>query len=98
MEINKTFNEGTLFIGLKGRLDTITAPSLETELNTSLPGVTKLILDCAALEYVSSAGLRVILAVQKVMNRQGKMIVKNVNDTIMEVFEITGFSDLLTIE
>lgn len=98
MEINKTFNEGTLFIGLKGRLDTITAPSLENELNDSLPGVTKLILDCAALEYVSSAGLRVILAVQKVMNRQGKMIVKNVNDTIMEVFEITGFLDLLTIE
>lgn len=98
MEINKTFNEGTLFIGLKGRLDTITAPSLENELNDSLPGVTELILDCAALEYVSSAGLRVILAVQKVMNRQGKMIVKNVNDTIMEVFEITGFLDLLTIE
>ena len=98
MEINKTLKEGTLFIGLKGRLDTITAPSLESELNAALPGITELVLDCTALEYVSSAGLRVILAAQKVMNRQGKMILRNVNDAIMEVFEITGFSDLLTIE
>ena len=98
MEIKKTVNEGTLSVVLKGRLDTTTAPNLETELNSSLPAATELILDCAELEYISSAGLRVILATQKAMNKQGKMIIRNVNDSIMEVFEITGFVDILTIE
>ena len=98
MEINKTTNAGTLVIALKGRLDTTTAPNLEAELKASVPDAAELVLDCAQLEYVSSAGLRVILATQKVMNKQGKMVIKNVNETIMEVFEITGFIDILTIE
>lgn len=98
MDMNKTFNAGTLAIALKGRLDNTTAPNLEAELKASMPDATNLILDCAQLEYVSSAGLRVILAAQKVMNKQGKMTIKNVNETIMEVFEITGFVDILTIE
>lgn len=99
MEIKKTTNAGTVTIALKGRLDTTTTPSLEAELKASVINVaTELILDCAELEYVSSAGLRVILAAQKAMNKQGKMLIKNVNDTIMEVFEITGFVDILTIE
>lgn len=83
---------------MAGRLDTTTAPMLETELKRSIGGVESLVLDFEALEYLSSAGLRVLLAAQKVMNRQGKMTVKNVNETIAEVFEITGFSDILTIE
>ena len=98
MEIKKTTSAGALTMALKGRLDTTTAPNLEAELKSSIPDVTELILDCAELEYVSSAGLRVILAAQKTMNKQGKMIIKNVNETIMEVFEITGFVDILTIE
>lgn len=98
MEIKKTLNESKLSVALQGRLDTTTAPNLEAELNAPMAGVGELILDCAELEYVSSAGLRVILATQKIMNKQGKMVIKNVNDTIMEVFEITGFVDILTIE
>lgn len=98
MIINKSNNDGKLMIKLEGRLDTTTAPQLEAELKTSLNNITVLEFDFSGLEYVSSAGLRVILAAQKVMNKQGNMIVKNVNDTIMEVFEITGFVDILTIE
>ena len=80
------------------RLDTTTAPQLEKELRAQLEGVTELILDFAELSYVSSAGLRVLLSTQKVMNKQGKMILRHVNENIMEVFEITGFVDILTIE
>ncbi len=99
MEIKKTTSEGIVTIALKGRLDTTTTPSLEAELKESVFDIASgLVLDCAELEYVSSAGLRVILAAQKAMNKQGKMVIKNVNDTIMEVFEITGFIDILTIE
>ena len=83
---------------ITGRLDTTTAPELETTLKESFEGVEKLILDFAALEYLSSAGLRVLLAAQKVMNKQGEMIIKNVNETINEIFEVTGFVDILTIE
>ena len=91
--------EGTkLEFALEGRLDTVTAPDLEKVLNESLSGVEKLVLDFSGLEYISSAGLRVLLSAQKIMNRQGKMAVKNVNETIMEIFEVTGFSDILTIE
>lgn len=82
---------------LEGRLDTTTAPQLETECK-KIGDATKLVMDFKRLDYVSSAGLRVILAAQKVMNKQGKMIIKNVSDNIMEVFEITGFVDILTIE
>lgn len=98
MEISKNKNEGTLTISLCGRLDTVSAPQLEEELKASWNDISELVLDLSKLEYMSSAGLRILLAAQKTMNTQGKMIVKNVNDTIMEVFEITGFKDILTIE
>jgi len=98
MTIEKIANGTELTVTLSGRLDTTTAPSLEAEFKQNIGGVERLVLDFAALEYLSSAGLRVLLAAQKVMNRQGEMIVKNVNETIMEIFEVTGFSDILTIE
>ena len=98
MEIRKTVQGSTLNIALEGRLDTTTAPQLEEELKRSWDGVTELILDFQALDYLSSAGLRVILAAPKVMNRQGRMVVRHVNESIMEVFELTGFVDILTIE
>lgn len=97
MNIIKTTEAAALTIALEGRLDTTTAPQLEAEIR-ALDGVTELTLDLAALEYLSSAGLRVILAAQKLMNKQGNMVVRNVNETIMEVFEVTGFVDILTIE
>ncbi len=98
MSINKTVENGKITLDLEGRLDTTTAPELESELKDSLDGITELEFNFAALDYLSSAGLRVILAAQKIMNKQGKMVIKNVNDTIMEVFEVTGFADILTIE
>ena len=98
MTIDKMLDEQKLTITLAGRLDTTTAPKLETELKQSIAGITEQVLDFAGLEYLSSAGLRVLLASQKVMNRQGRMVVKNVNETIMEIFKITGFVDLLMIE
>ena len=98
MTITKNLKDTTLAITLEGRLDTTTAPQLETELKKSLNGITRLELDFAALEYISSAGLRVLLAAQKVMNRQGDMVIRGVNETVMEVFEVTGFTDILTIE
>ena len=97
MTITKNASDGTLYITLEGRLDTNTAPQLEAELKASLSGVTELDLDFSGLEYISSAGLRVLLAAQKAMSKQGKMIIRNVNETIMEVFEITGFVDILSI-
>lgn len=98
MTIEKTLNNDELTVTLTGRLDTTTAPLLEAELKQNVSGIHSLIFDFEALEYISSAGLRVLLAAQKVMNRQGKMVVKHVNETISEIFEITGFSDILTIE
>ena len=98
MTITKTIAGDTLTILLEGRLDTTTAPALEKELGESLPGITDLTLDLKDLVYMSSVGLRVVLSAQKRMNKQGKMTVRNVCDDIMEVFEITGFVDLLTIE
>ena len=98
MEILKNQQGTALNLALVGRLDTTTAPQLEAELNTSISGVTELVLDFAKLDYISSAGLRVLLAAQKTMLKQGKMTVRNVVPEIMEVFEITGFSDILTIE
>ena len=98
MTIVKNANGTVLTLVLTGRLDTITSPKLEAELRASLPGVTVLHLDFVGLEYLSSAGLRVLLGAQKMMNKQGSMVVHNVNETIMEVFEITGFADILTIE
>ena len=98
MTIEKNLNRTELTVTIVGRLDTVTAPQLEAEFKGNINGVEKLVLDFAELEYLSSAGLRVILAAQKVMNKQGEMIIKNVNDTINEIFEVTGFIDILTIE
>ena len=98
MTIQQTKNGNALTIALEGRLDTMTAPELETALKTALDGVTELTFDFEKLEYISSAGLRVLLGAQKTMNAQGGMKVKNVNEIITEIFEVTGFSDILTIE
>ena len=98
MTINKINDDAALTIELAGRLDTVSAPQLEAELKKSISGIETLVFDFDKLEYLSSAGLRVLLASQKVMNRQGKMIIKNVNSTIMDIFEVTGFSDILTVE
>ena len=97
MTIEKTISGTELNLKVIGRLDTTTAPQLETEVK-ELNNVTKLYLDFEELEYLSSAGLRVILAAQKTMSKCGEMIVKNVNETINEIFEVTGFIDILTIE
>ena len=98
MTITKNQNGTHLDLALEGRLDTTTAPQLEAELKQSVNGVTELALDFSQLEYLSSAGLRVLLSAQKVMNKQGSMVIKNVNETINEIFEVTGFADILTIE
>ena len=98
MTINKNVQGTEIEIALVGRLDTTTAPQLEAELKQSLNGATALTLDFAGLEYLSSAGLRVLLAAQKTMGKQGRMVIRHVNETIMEVFDVTGFSEILTIE
>lgn len=98
MEINLTKSENAMNIALEGRLDTTTAPQLETKISAEIADVKELVLDFAKLDYISSAGLRVVLAAQKIMNKQGSMVLRNVNPDIMEVFNITGFSDILTIE
>lgn len=98
MEIIKNQNGSELAIKIVGRLDTTTAPQLEAELKQSLGDTASLKFDFSDLEYISSAGLRVLLSAQKVMNKQGEMVINNVNETIMEIFEVTGFSDILTIE
>ena len=97
MDIIKNTDGSTLNVALIGRLDTITAPSLDKELKDSLAGITNLAFDFSRLEYISSAGLRVLLSAQKVMNKQGSMTISGVSAEIMEIFEITGFSDILTI-
>lgn len=97
MEIIKNIEGNACNISLVGRLDTTTAPQLEAELKSSLNDIQELNFDLSKLEYISSAGLRVFLAAQKVMNNQGKMEIHNVSSEIMEVFEITGFTDILTI-
>ena len=98
LNIEKKINGTELTVTLNGRLDTTTAPQLESTVKESLDGVTALNFDMEALEYVSSAGLRVLLSAQKIMNKQGEMKVTHVSETIMEIFEVTGFSDILTIE
>ena len=97
MTINKTQNATSLTVAVAGRLDTTTAPQLEAELKGSLDGITELTMDLGAMEYISSAGLRVLLSAQKIMNKQGEMKVTGANETVMEVFEVTGFSDILNI-
>lgn len=98
MTIEKTNNNDGLLIALEGRLDTTTAPQLEAELKSIDDDITKLTFDFGKLDYISSAGLRVLLAAQKVMNKQGSMVIRHVNETIMEIFEVTGFLDILCIE
>ncbi len=98
MTITKKKNGAELEIALEGRLDTMTAPELEAELSGSLDGADHLTLDLAELVYISSAGLRVLLAAQKKMGQKGGMTVTHVGETIMEIFEVTGFTDILTIE
>jgi anti-sigma B factor antagonist len=97
MTINKQLSGADLTVGLVGRLDTITSPQLEKELQSSLRDVTSLRFDFAGLEYISSAGLRVMLGAQKQMNAQGTMTIKNVSDAIMEILDMTGFADIMTI-
>lgn len=97
MTIQKTIQNQTLTVMPEGRLDTVTAPQLEGELRSSLGGITELIFDLDKLVYISSAGLRVLLSAQKTMNKQGSMILQNVRPEIMEILEITGFADILTI-
>ena len=98
MKINKKQEGSKLVIALEGRLDTTSAPDLEKELKTSLDGVTDLTLDLTNLDYISSAGLRVLLSAHKSMMKQGQMKVTNVSEIVREVFEVTGFCDILTIE
>ena len=98
LKITKKIEDKALTFALDGRLDTITAPQLETEIKESIDGVVLLVLDFEKLEYISSAGLRVLLSAQKVMNVQGKMKIMHVNQAVMDIFEITGFVDIFTIE
>lgn len=97
MTINKETNGNEMVISLEGRLDTTTAPQLDEEIK-KLDGVDKLVFDLKQLEYISSAGLRVLLSAQKTMNKKGGMVIKNVSDVIREIFDVTGFVDILTIE
>ena len=98
MTIDKAKNGTRLTIALKGRLDTTTSPDLEAELKASLDSVTELTMDFSELDYISSAGLRVLLAAHKAMSGKGGMKVTHVNEIVGEIFEVTGFSDILTIE
>ena len=98
MTIEQILDGKKMTLLLEGRLDTTTAPQLEADLKTDLNGVEELLMDFEKLEYLSSAGLRVLLSAQKTMNKQGKMVICHVNETIRDVFEVTGFSEILTIE
>lgn len=98
LNIQKTQGNDSILYQLEGRLDTVTAPELETSLQEALVETTNLVLDFEKLDYISSAGLRVLLSAQKIINNQGTMKVIHVNDTIMEIFEVTGFNEILTIE
>lgn len=98
MTIQKTLAGTSLTVAPEGRLDTITSPQLESELRADMNAVTNLVFDLANLTYISSAGLRVILSAQKAMSKKGTMVLRNVRPEIMEIFEITGFSSILTIE
>ena len=97
MKIEKNIENGKACYALAGRLDTTTAPDLENELKADMDGITELTMDFSKLDYISSAGLRVLLSAHKVMSKKGGMKVTNVNDIVNEVFDVTGFSDILTI-
>ena len=98
LNINQSSEEKTVVLALEGRLDTTTAPELEAVIQEVLPDTTELILDFEALEYISSAGLRVLLSTEKKLNGKGEMKIRKANETILEIFEVTGFSEILTIE
>ena len=98
LNIEKKADGTNLEVKLSGRLDTVTAPQLEGAIRESIDGVTNLSFDFTELEYISSAGLRVLLAAQKIMNKQGEMVVRNVSAEVNEIFEVTGFTDILSIE
>lgn len=98
MNIKKTLNGNKLTVALEGRLDTVSSPELEADLKGSLDGITDLEFDISALEYISSAGLRVLLSTQKIMNKQGDMCITGANEAIMEIFDVTGFVDILNIK
>lgn len=98
LDIKTNINEGKAEFVLSGRLDTVTAPDLEAEVKSNIDNITELDFDFADLAYISSAGLRVLLLAQKIMNGKGTMKIKNVSDEIKEIFDVTGFSDILTIE
>ena len=98
LNITKNVNGSEIKLILEGRLDTATAPQLEATLNEALAGVTSLKFDLEKLDYISSAGLRVLLSSQKTMNKQGSMVISNVSPEVKEIFDVTGFTDILTIE
>jgi len=98
MNIKKTQNGNKLTVALEGRLDTVSSPELEADLKNSLDGITDLVFDISELEYISSAGLRVLLSTQKIMNKQGEMSITGANEAIMEIFDVTGFVDILNIK
>lgn len=98
MDIRTTMLNNEAILSLSGRLDTVTAPELENKINEIMPSISGLILDFSKLEYLSSAGLRVLLNTQKAMTGRGTLVIKHVNDMIMDVFDMTGFSSILTIE
>lgn len=98
LNIETTAENGKVLLALEGRLDTLSSPELEQQLNALLPGCEVLTLDLKKLDYLSSAGLRVLLSAQKRMNGRGSMIVKNVGEVVMDIFEVTGFNEILTIE
>ena len=98
LNTTKTLEDGVVKFALEGRLDTVTSPEFETELKEALADSKNLVLDFENLDYISSAGLRVLLAAQKIIGAEGQMKIVNVNETIMEIFDVTGFTDILTIE
>ena len=98
MNIKQTLEGTSLLLELEGRLDTSTSPELEAQINDRIDVLTELTLDFAGIDYISSSGLRVLLSAQKKMNAKGKMTVRNVNETVSEIFDITGFSEILNVE
>lgn len=98
MTIDKVRDDGRLTVSISGRMDTMTAPEVDKAIKGKLDSVSELVFDFSGLDYISSSGLRVLLAAQKVMNKKGRMAIKNVCQTVMDVFEVTGFSSILTIE
>ena len=98
MQIDQLKERSTLTMKVSGRLDTMTAPQLESEITGHLDGITEFIMDFTDLEYISSAGLRVLLVTSKMMKGKGRFVIRNINETVREIFEVTGFLDILTVE